>query len=283
MKVCDIMEDRYAKFKETDCAKLKEYNAWCVANGKEPLPIIVVVIDEYADLIEQNKHISEPVVRIVQKARAAGIHMIIATQRPTVDVINGVIKANMPSRVALYLFSSTDSSTILDQAGAEKLLGNGDMLIKSPIVSATSLVRCQGTLVSNEEIKAVCDYLRSNYSPEYDEEIMEIINRPISQDTTLVESAKESRFGSDDDIYQEVKKWTMSEEYISMSRIQTTFSIGFNRASRMFKRLQKEGIVSEDPATNSSKGSRVLVHNYDTSKHEFAGSIEQTTIVNKGK
>lgn len=282
-KICDMMEERYALFAETDCSKLKEYNEWALAHGKETLPVIVVVVDEYADLVESNKRISEPVVRIGQKARAAGIHMIIATQRPSVNVINGVIKANIPSRVALLSSSYTDSNTIVDQGGAEKLIGNGDMLIKCALLSNTFLIRCQGAYVSNQEIKAVCDYLRNNYETQYNEEIMDIINKPIAQDPALVESSKESRFGSDEDIYQEVKNWAMSEEYISMSKIQTTFSIGFNRASRIFKRLQKEGVVSSDPATNSSKGSKVLLHNfdYDAVKAEYSGTIEQTTFKKK--
>ena len=283
-KICDIMEERYALFAETDCSKLKEYNEWALAHGKETLPVIVVVVDEYADLVESNKRISEPVVRIGQKARAAGIHMIIATQRPSVNVINGVIKANIPSRVALLSSSYTDSNTIVDQGGAEKLIGNGDMLIKCALLSNTFLIRCQGAYVSNQEIKAVCDYLRNNYETQYDEEIMDMINKPVAQDPALMEASKESRFGSDEDIYQEVKNWAMSEEYISMSKIQTTFSIGFNRASRIFKRLQREGVVSSDPATNSSKGSKVLLHNFDYNavKEEYSGgSIEQTTFKKK--
>ncbi len=281
LKICDMMEERYNLFAETDCSKLKEYNEWAIAHGKEPLPVIVVVVDEYADLVESNKRISEPVVRIGQKARAAGIHMIIATQRPSVNVINGVIKANIPSRVALLSSSYTDSNTIVDQGGAEKLIGNGDMLIKCALLSNTFLIRCQGAYVSNQEIKAVCDYLRNNYDTQYNEEIMDIINKPVTEDPNLMEASKESRFGSDEDIYQEVKKWAMSEEYISMSKIQTTFSIGFNRASRIFKRLQREGVVSSDPATNSSKGSKVLIHNFDyaASKQEYNhGSYDQSTV-----
>lgn len=280
-KICDIMEERYALFSQTDCTKLKTYNDWAIAHGKETLPIIVVVIDEYADLVDTNKKISEPVVRIGQKARAAGIHMIIATQRPSVNVINGVIKANVPSRVALKTASQTDSLTVIDQGGAEKLIGNGDMLVKCAVLSNTFSIRCQGAYISDEEIKAVCDYLRGNYGPNYDEGLMDIINKPVQQDSTLLEASKESRFGSEEEIYEEVKKWTMSEEYISMSKIQTTFGVGFNRASRMFKRLQAEGVISSDPANNSAKGSKVLIHNMDVNKFqnkEFAGSVEQTTF-----
>ena len=153
------------------------------------------------------------------------------------------------------------------------------MLIKSASLSNTQLIRCQGSFVSNQEIKAVCDFLRINYGPQYDEKIMDIVNKPVAEDPQLVQASKESRFGSDEDLYQEVKNWTMSEEYISMSRIQTTFSMGFNRASRIFKRLQQEGVVSDDKATNSSKGSKVLIHNYvDSDPSERQGTIEQTTF-----
>lgn len=282
--VCEIMDQRYKLFSMHDCSKLKEYNEWAKANNKEILPIIVVIVDEYADLVDSNKKISEPIVRIGQKARAAGIHMVIATQRPSVNVINGVIKANIPSRVALLSSSYVDSNTILDAGGAEKLIGNGDMLIKCAILSNTSLLRCQGSFVSNSEIKAVCDYLRNNYSSEYDQEFMDIINKPIPEDNSLMQSTKESRYGSDEDIYQSVKNYVMSEDYVSMSKIQNSFGVGFNRASRLFKRLQSEGVISTESEKNSAKGSKVLIHNFNKTINENNsnnGSIEQTTFVKK--
>lgn len=280
VKLTEMMDERYRLFSETDCSKLSEYNEYCKQVGKDPLPVIVVVVDEYADLVDANKKMSEPVVRIGQKARAAGIHMIIATQRPSVNVINGVIKANIPSRVALLSSSYTDSNTIVDQGGAEKLIGNGDMLIKCALLSNNSLLRCQGAFVSKSEIKAVTDYLRSNYAPEYDQEIMDVLNKPIPEDPTLSIQTKESRFGSEEEIYQEVKKFVMSEDYISMSKIQNTFSVGFNRARRFFERLQNEGVISADPATNSAKGSKVLIHNFDLNikKTENNGSLEHSSF-----
>ena len=283
-KVCDIMDERYKMFSKCDCSKLKEYNEWARNNGKEELPIIVIVIDEYADMIDTNKKISEPVVRIGQKARAAGIHMIVATQRPSVNVINGVIKANIPSRVALLSSSYVDSNTILDSGGAEKLIGNGDMLIKCAVLDNTGLLRCQGSFVSNGEIKAVCDYLRANYNPDYDDEIVDIINKPIAEEPALVQQAKESRYGNEEEMYTEIKNYTMSEDYISISKLQSTFGLGFARASRFFKRLQSEGVVSSDAEKNSAKGSKVLIHNFDRTikeSGETLGSIEQTTFVKK--
>ena len=282
-KVCDMMDERYRLFSQHDCSKLKEYNEWARENGEEELPIIVIVIDEYADMVDTNKKISEPVVRIGQKARAAGIHMVVATQRPSVNVINGVIKANIPSRVALLSSSYVDSNTILDAGGAEKLIGNGDMLIKCAVLDNTNLLRCQGSFVSNSEIKAVCDYLRANYNAEYDEDIIDIINKPIAEDPGLVEQSRESRYGSEEEVYTEIKNYTMSEDYISISKIQTTFGLGFARANRMFKRLQAEGVVSSDAAKNSAKGSKVLIHNFDRTIKESSnlGSIEQTTFIKK--
>lgn len=280
-KVCDIMDERYTLFSQTDCTKLKSYNEWAVAHGKEKLPVIVVIIDEFADLIECNKRINEPIVRLGQKARAAGVHMIIATQHPKKEVINGVIKANIPSSVALRTKDNVGSRIIIDQTGAEKLIGNGDMLVQCPVLSNTFPIRCQSAFIDDEEIKAVCDYLRINYGPNYDEEFMDIFNKPVEQDSSLLESSKESRFGSEEEIYEEVKKWTMSEEYISMSKIQNVFGVGFNRASRMFRRLQREGVISQDPANNSAKGSKVLIHNLDSKKfqdNEFNGSLEQSTF-----
>lgn len=279
--ICDIMEERYELFAKIDCSKIKEYNEWAKANGKETLPIIVVVIDEYADLVDNNKRVSEPVVRIGQKARAAGIHMIIATQRPSVNVINGVIKANIPSRIALLSSSYTDSATILDQGGAEKLIGNGDMLVKCAILSNTSLVRCQGAFVSNQEISAVCDYLRANYETDYDPKLMDVINKPVFEEPAILQmSAKEARFNSEEEVYKEIKSWTMGEEYISTSKIQNTFGMGFNRASRIFKRLQAEGIIDESTAQNSSKGCKVLVHDFakEREPYESQGSKEQSTF-----
>lgn len=277
-KVCEIMDERYSLFAKTDTVKLKEYNEWAEAHGEKKLPIIVIVIEEYADLVMTNKRISEPVIRIGQKARAAGIHMVIATQKPLVSVINNVLKGNIPTRIALLSASYTDSATIIDQGGAEKLLKNGDMLIKSSLLSNTSLIRCQGSFIDNNEIKAVCDYLRTNYGPEYDNEIMDVINKPIAEDTSLLEHAKEAKFNSDEEIYQEVKSWTMGEEFISTSKIQNTFAMGFNRASRIFKRLQAEGVIDTGTAQNSSKGCKVLVHDFSQKKttHEFQGSIEQS-------
>ncbi len=283
-KVCDIMDERYRMFSKCDCSKLKEYNEWARNNGEEELPIIVIVIDEYADMVDTNKKISEPIVRIGQKARAAGIHMIVATQRPSVNVINGVIKANIPSRVALLSSSYVDSNTILDSGGAEKLIGNGDMLIKCAVLDNTGLLRCQGSFVSNGEIKAVCDYLRANYNPDYDDEILDIINKPVAEDPGLVQQAKESRYGNEEEMYTEIKNYTMSEDYISISKLQTTFGLGFARASRFFKRLQAEGVVSSDAEKNSAKGSKVLIHNFDRTikeSSETLGSIEQTTFVKK--
>lgn len=277
-KLCEIMDERYALFAKTDTVKLKEYNEWAEAHGKEKLPIIVIVIEEYADLVMTNKHISEPVIRIGQKARAAGIHMVIATQKPLVSVINNVLKGNIPTRIALLSASYTDSATIVDQGGAEKLLPNGDMLIKSSLLSNTSLIRCQGSFVDKNEIIAVCDYLRANYGPEYDNEVMDVINKPVAEDTSLLDHAKEAKFNSDEEIYQEVKRWTMGEEFISTSKIQNTFAMGFNRASRIFKRLQAEGVIDMGTAQNSSKGCKVLVHDFSQKKatHEFQGSIEQS-------
>ncbi len=283
-KICDIMDERYRLFSQHDCSKLKEYNEWAKENGEEELPIIVIIIDEYADMIDTNKKISEPVVRIGQKARAAGIHMVVATQRPSVNVINGVIKANIPSRVALLSSSYVDSNTILDAGGAEKLIGNGDMLIKCAILDNTNLLRCQGSFVSNSEIKAVCDYLRANYTTEYNNEIVDIINKPIAEDPTLVQQSRESRYGSEEDVYADIKGCVMCEDYISISKIQSSFGLGFARASRMFKRLQAEGIVSTDSEKNSAKGSKVLVHNPNRTikqNSENLGSIEQTTFVKK--
>lgn len=277
-KLVDVMEFRYRLFEKTGVSNIKQYNADALENGKDKLPYIVLICDEFADLMDTNRKCSEPVVRIGQKARAAGIHMIIATQRPSVNVITGVIKANLPVRVALSCSSSTDSQTILGEGGAEKLLGNGDMLVMCPLLTKQGFTRVQGSFVDNKEIKHVCDFLRSNAEPEYDPEFVDLEDRSkVTNIDSDEQSAKiEKAF---DDKYEEVKRWVVNEEYTSISKIQRTFGFGFPRAGKIFARLEEEGIVAKDTDSNNAKGKKVLVHHVEVvEQSENPGSSEQSTF-----
>ncbi len=295
LKLCDDMDYRYSLFQKAKVLSIKEYNKWAEENNKAKLPYIIIIFDEYADCVDTCKDISQPVVRIAQKARAAGIHMLIATQRPSVNVVTGVIKGNLPTHVALMTSNATDSMTILGEGGAESLLGRGDMLVQSPLVSRTGSVRCQSPFVDNSEINAVCDYLRENYPVHYDpeysnfekESAIDVINNIASKASSQVGSGP---LHTEDDMYEDVKEWAMAQDYASMSRIQREFGMGFNRAGKLFKRLQEDGIVAEKPDTASSaKGCKVLVHDkfnevtydeesYDTSDIESDTDIDNHTI-----
>lgn len=277
-KLVDLMEFRYRLFEKAGVSNIKQYNADALENGKDKLPYIVLICDEFADLMDTNRKCSEPVVRIGQKARAAGIHMIIATQRPSVNVITGVIKANLPVRVALSCSSYTDSQTILGEGGAEKLLGNGDMLVMCPLLTKQGFTRVQGSFVDNKEIKHVCDFLRSNAEPEYDpvfvdlEEKSKVTNIDSEDQSLKVEKAF-------DDKYEEVKRWVVNEEYTSISKIQRTFGFGFPRAGKIFARLEEEGIVAKETDPNNAKGRKVLVHHVEVVEQSTnPGSSEQSTF-----
>ncbi len=211
----------------------------------EKLPYIVIVIDELADLMKQvGKEVEEQVVRLAQKARAAGIHLIVATQRPSVDVVTGLIKANFPSRVAFQVRARTDGRTILDQNGAETLLGLGDMLYLPPGVS--SLERVHGAFVTDDEVRRICDHLRSQGVPRYDAKIR------VEEDSGVDE------FGDDDyDEYYDMAVRIVTEaRKASTSMIQRHLKIGYNRAARIIETMEREGVVG--PA-DGSRPREVLV------------------------
>jgi len=260
-KLVDEMNRRYGILRENGCSNLKQYNELLEENPlMEKLPFIVVFIDEYADLVDVCKDISQPVVSLAQKARAAGIHMLIATQRPSTNIITGVIKGNLPTRVALAVASYTDSMTILGEGGGEKLLGKGDMLVQSPLVSRVGMVRLQGCFIQNKEILHIVGYLKEHYECIYDPNFcnLEEAAAQAAGDVLASVEFKDSMENSEEAKYQAIKEFVMANEYMSMSRIQRECGVGFNRAGRFFKRLQDEGIV--DTETDGNKGCPVLVH-----------------------
>ena len=265
-KLVDEMERRYDLMALADASNIKEFNRdYAPEHGVEPIPAIVCFIDEYADLADSVKTIGEPLLRIAQKARAAGIHLVVATQRPSVNVITGTIKANLLVRVALAVSSATDSMTILDQGGAENLVGNGDMLVSCTQLSRTGLVRAQGAFVSGREIKEVCDAIRAQRGPDYDpkflhlEEEEESVIAPSPSPAIKVDH-NALKAATDNEFYEEVKQAVMILDYCSVSWLRRTYGIGFPKAGGIFDRLKKEGIVASGPSSTSAKGSKVLIH-----------------------
>ena len=280
-KLVEEMNHRYEILMENGVSNLKQYNELREDNPSlAKLPYIIVFIDEYADLVDTCKDLSQPVVSIAQKARAAGIHMIIATQRPSTNIITGVIKGNLPTRVALAVASYTDSMTIVGEGGAEKLLGRGDMLVQSPLVSRSGMVRLQGCYIQNKEINRVVGYLKEHYDCIYDPNYTDLLTKAkqaANADVIGSPEFAEAQENSEEAKYQSIKEWVMANEYMSMSRIQRDCSVGFNRAGRFFRRLQDEGIVGTEVEGN--KGCPVLVHDkfYEGSADtDIPVSLDQT-------
>lgn len=263
-KLVEEMENRYQKFADNGLvSNIKQYNEWALENKEETMPYIIVVLDEYADLVDTCKEISQPVVSIAQKARAAGIHLLISTQRPSTNIITGVIKGNLPTHVALMTASYVDSNVIIGEGGAEKLLGKGDMLVQSPLVSRQGVTRLQGCFIQNKEIGHVVGYLKEHYETIFDENFMDLVDHSKEAGQAMVASGEVEREAdaAEEARYQSIKEWVLTQEFVSMSKIQRECSVGFNRAGRFFKRLQMEGVVSTQ-VDGSSKGCRVLGNNY---------------------
>ncbi len=276
LKLADEMQRRYRMFEETETSSIKEYNKdYAPDHHLQKLPYIVVLVDEYSALVESNKAIGNAVLSIGQLARACGIHMIIATQAPRSTIITGSIKANLPTKIALLTGSSVDSVNILGTGGSEKLLGNGDMLISTPVISTTGLTRVQGAFVDNKEIKRVAGFYKTRYTTDYDPAFL-----------TLHEESKQEVYDgnvntldkANDDKYEMVKEFAMSMDYCSISKITRSFGFGFNRAGKIFDQLKAEGILDNDPNGSSAKGTRVLKRSNPSGPSENTGSFEQTAV-----
>ena len=236
------MENRYAMFASKGVRDLKGYND-AIANddtiGK--LPHIVIIIDELADLMMVAKgDVEDAICRLAQKARAAGMHLVIATQRPSVDVITGLIKANIPSRIAFAVSSQVDSRTILDQVGAEKLLGKGDMLFYP--TGAPKPVRIQGAFISDKEVEKVVNFVKANGKSEYRDDITEYIEKANTTDKEQAEGA-----GNDDEadeLLNEAIETVIETGQASTSFIQRRFKVGYARAGRIIDQMEERGIIS---------------------------------------
>jgi DNA segregation ATPase FtsK/SpoIIIE and related proteins len=236
-------------------------------------------------LVDTCKEISESVVRIAQKARAAGIHLIISTQRPSVDVITGVIKANLACRVALRVQSAIDSQCILGQGGAEDLAGYGDMLIDCEVAFRGGFVRAQGAFVDTSELDSVCAFIKKQQAVVYDPNFLDLVDHAAEEAVSPDEAAsrQEIKASDDEEYYQQLKAQIMTRQYTSISRIQRENGLGFPRAGRLFARLVAEGVVASEPDTpGSSKGCRVLLHVDSNNNHPVAGSTDSYKNPNDG-
>lgn len=257
-KIVAEMEKRYDLFEASGTKNIAGYNLYLEKKNEnlpdsekiKKLPYIVVIIDELADLmLVAAKEVEDSIMRITQMARAAGIHLIVATQRPSTDVITGVVKANIPSRISFAVSSSIDSRTILDMTGAEKLLGKGDMLFLPQ--GENTPIRVQGTFISDEDIKKVVDYTISQQKARYDETLL--MDEEEMKATSMVDDSKEDY---DDPLYNEIVELVVTQGKASASFLQRRFRLGYNKAARYIDLLEERGIIGPN---NGSKPREVLV------------------------
>jgi len=251
------MERRYELLSEKKARNILQYNRKMDTekveskDGDVPeiLPFIVIIIDELADLMMvASRDVEVALTRLAQMARAAGIHLILATQRPSVDVLTGIIKANFPTRLSFQVSSKTDSRTIIDTNGAENLLGNGDMLFMPP--GTAKLQRIHGAYISETEMARITEYLKDQKKPEYDEEVTET----VSPETAAAENAEA------DEKYDEAVALVTRTRQASISMVQRHLRIGYNRAARIIEMMEKEGVVGP---SDGAKPREVLVGSYD--------------------
>jgi len=236
------MEKRYKDFAETGCRELKGYNRYMIENDGQEIPQIVIIIDELADLMMTCKgEVEDSICRLAQKARAAGIHLIVATQRPSVDVITGLIKANIPSRLAFAVSSGTDSRTVLDMYGAEKLLGKGDMLFLP--MGQNKPIRVQGGFISDKEVENLVKFLKAQAPVEHTTEMIQQITMPGKK---LIE-------GELDEHFYDAVEFLISKGKGSTSVLQRQFRIGYNRASRLMDDLHARGIIGPEDGVKPRK------------------------------
>ena len=265
------MERRYRVVSSEKVKEIKSYNKHAIAKnekikkeaieGEEPkllevMPYIVIVIDELADLMmAASKDVEAMIVRIAQKARAVGIHLVLATQKPVVSVVTGLIKGNVPSRIAFKVASNGDSRTILDRGGAEKLLGNGDMLFY--MNGAPNLKRVQGAWVTDEEVLRVTNFIRSQGPPQYNDEV---ISQPTQTPSSMGGVVMNGGSSSTDETFETAVKLVIEARKASTSYLQRRLGIGYSRAAKLIDEMEDRGIVGP---TNGSKPREVLISSYD--------------------
>jgi len=245
------MENRYALFSEKNVRDLEGYNAALGKEGiGETLPQIVIIIDELADLMMVAKNdVEEAICRLAQKARAAGMHLVVATQRPSVDVITGLIKANIATRISFAVASQVDSRTILDSAGAEKLLGKGDMLFFP--TGVLKPIRIQGGYISDKEVERIVKFLKENGGPTYNEDVLEKIENANKSGKDISEEDDEI-----DPFLGDAIEMVVDMGQASASFIQRRFKVGYARAGRIIDQMEARGIIS---GYEGSKPRQVLI------------------------
>jgi len=251
------MERRYALFAKNHVVNINEFNKSDIvkSGAEQKLPFIVVVVDELADLmLEAKREIEDRIAKLAAKARAAGIHLVLATQRPSVDVITGTVKANLPSRVAFALTNYMDSKTVLDGGGAEKLLGKGDMLFKPQ--DKPEPRRVQGAYVSNAEISAVVEFIKQNNKPVYDDAAGKAIKNPHADRPTNNDGGAGSRELEFDPVLKDALMMFIQTKQASGSMISRRFSVGFNRAGRIMDQMERAGFIGPQ---EGSKPRQVLI------------------------
>ena len=268
-KMVAEMEKRYQMFANSGTKKIEGYNEYVEKYNKkhpdEPLdkmPYVVIIIDELSDLMMvAAKEVEDSILRITQKARAAGIHLIVATQRPSTEVITGLIKANIPSRIAFAVGSGIDSRTILDQVGAEKLLGKGDMFFLP--IGMNSPIRIQGSFITDAEIQRIIDFTKGQQEASYDDSLIQL-NEVKGENSNEGESSGSGNGG--DELYDEIVDFVVKTQKASASLLQRKFKIGYNKAATMIDLLEENGIIG--PATGNSKPREVLVQFSESNQEE---------------
>ena len=268
-KMVAEMEKRYHQFSDSGTKKIEGYNEYVEKWNKqhpdapkEKMPFIVVIIDELSDLMMvAAKEVEDSILRITQKARAAGIHLIVATQRPSTEVITGLIKANIPSRIAFTVGSGIDSRTILDQVGAEKLLGKGDMFFL-PIGQNTP-IRIQGSFINDDEIKKIIDFTIDQQKAQYDDTFMNLEADKAEEKEDIDMTPSEN---NGDNLYDEITDFVIKTQKASASLLQRKFKIGYNKAATMIDKLEEDGIIG--PATGNSKPREVLIKYSESDNQE---------------
>ena len=230
------MERRYELMAKTRTKNIENYNVKALKEGDEFFPYIVVVIDELADLMmTSGKDVEHSIARLAQMARASGIHLIVATQRPSVDVVTGLIKANLPSRISYRVGQKVDSKIILDQMGAESLLGKGDMLFTPP--GSTGLVRLHAPWSTEKEIEDIVEYLKSQREPNYDKSF-------LLEESETIGAGKKDSYEELDSLYEEARNIILTDRKTSISYLQRKLQIGYNRSARLIEQLEGEGVLS---------------------------------------
>lgn len=251
------MLNRYKLFSETGSRNIHSYNEQAVAKGEKPMSNILIVIDELADVMMCAPHeVEEAICRLAQMARAAGMHLIVATQRPSVDVITGTIKANIPSRIAFAVGSQVDSRIILDAPGAEKLLGKGDMLYQP--IGRSKALRLQGCFVSDGEIKAVTDFVKGNYESNYDQDVIDQIEKNAAETQAANEGGSKTDMDGDgyDDMLPAAVEVVIEAGLASVSLLQRRLKLGYSRAARIVDEMESMNIVGP---YEGSKPRKVLI------------------------